>query len=334
LPSNVILVSIMPLASLIDIPESLSAYSWRAARMDDIPAMCAMLAASAEIDRPFSPASEKRLAHLYNMLGERLAQDTLLAFAPDGRLAAEAYIFFPPPDGECLALLDGHVHVSQRGRGLGSYLLAWMESRARQEFSVRGESLPQLLRASCAAHNSDRIALFEGYGFQAARYSYTMQRELGAPLPDLPLPSAVQLLPWSSASDLAVMEAFNLAFHGQWGIPQITPELWREFFTGVPNFRPDLSIVVLAGESVVGFCINWVTDTQGWVEALGVLPAWRGRGLASALLAHSLLLFHKAGLAQAALDVDAENPTGALRLYQKLGFVALREEIHFIKKLD
>jgi hypothetical protein len=68
----------------------------------------------------------------------------------------------------------------------------------------------------------------------------------------------------------------NLAFHGQWGIPQITPELWREFFTGVPNFRPDLSIVVMAGESVVGFCINWVMDTQGWVEALGVLPAWRG----------------------------------------------------------
>jgi mycothiol synthase len=331
---GVILFHVMSSASANLNPESVSSYRWRAVRKDDIPAVYAMLAAGVEMDRPFSHPSELRLAHLYGLLGERLAQDTLLAFAPDGSLAAEAFIFFPPPDGERLALLDGHVHVNHRGLGLGGYLLGWLESRARQEFSEAGESLPQLLRISCAAHQSDRIALFEQHGFRAARYSYTMQRGLDGSWLDVSQPSGVQLLPWSPAIDPAVMHAFNLAFRGQWGVPSMTPELWGEFFTGVPQFRSDLSCLALTGDDVIGFCINWVMDTQGWIEALGVVPSWRGRGVASALLAHSLNLFQQASLPQAALDVDAENPTGALRLYQKLGFAAIRQEIHFVKRLS
>jgi ribosomal protein S18 acetylase RimI-like enzyme len=180
----------------------------------------------------------------------------------------------------------------------------------------------------------DRISLFEKHGFTAARYSYTMQRDLEKLPTAAALPPNVELLPWDPVLDGAVMHAFNVAFRGQWGVPQLTPELWREFFTGVPQFRPELSCMALAGGEVVGFCINWVTQPrQGWVEAVGVLPEWRGKGLASALLAHSLNAFGKAGLTRAALDVDAENPTGALRLYKKLGFEAVKEEVHFVKQL-
>jgi mycothiol synthase len=309
--------------------------------MDDVPAVCAMLAAGVEVDRPFSPPSEAHQAHLYGLLGQDLAQNTLLALMDDNSVVAEAFIFFPPADEEHIALLDGHVHIRHRNRGLGGYLLSWLEGRARQEFGriddlkppSGGASLPQLLRTSCAAHQSDRIALFERHGFRAARYSYTMQCDLHQPKPEIPLPQGPDLLPWDPALDLAVMDAFNLAFQGHWGVPAMTPDLWRAFFTGVSQFRPDLSCVALAGDEVVAFCINWVVDGNGWIEAVGVVPDWRGSGIASALLAHSLRLFHQASLEQAALDVDADNPTGALRLYQKLGFSTVKEEIHFVKQL-
>ena len=87
-----------------------------------------------------------------------------------------------------------------------------------------------------------------------------------------------------------------------------------------------------------GFCINWVEGAgtpveEGWVEAIGVIPAWRGNGVASALMVQALSRFQAAGLRGAGLDVDAENPTGALRLYQKHGFEVAKESIHFVKQL-
>jgi ribosomal protein S18 acetylase RimI-like enzyme len=70
------------------------------------------------------------------------------------------------------------------------------------------------------------------------------------------------------------------------------------------------------------------------VVAIGVIPAWRGRRVASALLGHALHLFQAEGLQQAALEVDTQNPSGALGLYEKHGFKAVRETIHFIKRLN
>jgi mycothiol synthase len=97
----------------------------------------------------------------------------------------------------------------------------------------------------------------------------------------------------------------------------------------------------MEGDTIVGFCINWVdqarnqqaAESEGWIEAIGVLPAWRQRGLASALLAQALNLFKVEGLTQAALDVDTQNPTGALRLYEKLGFKVAKETISYVKQL-
>jgi ribosomal protein S18 acetylase RimI-like enzyme len=42
--------------------------------------------------------------------------------------------------------------------------------------------------------------------------------------------------------------------------------------------------------------------------------------VASALLEHSFNAFHGAGLTHAMLGVDTENPTGALGIYERLGF--------------
>ena len=70
---------------------------------------------------------------------------------------------------------------------------------------------------------------------------------------------------------------------------------------------------------------------EGWIEAIGVIPEWRGRGLGSALMVQSLNDFAALGFMRAALDVDTENPTGALQLYEKLGFEAVKRTIVFLK---
>lgn len=319
-------------------PADLAAFTWRAAQEGDIPAIQKMYAANREIDRSESVPSEERLRAIYALLGDHLETNTLLAFTEDGSLAAEAMILFPPGEGDQLALTDGNVHVRFRGRGLGSYLLGWLERRARQEFSAAPGGAPQLLRTSCTGGQADRIALFEQHGFQAMRYSYQMRRSLAEPIPDAPLPAGLQWAQWTAELDLSLMHAFNTAFSEHWGLQTMNEAAWREFFTGVPQFRGDLTTLAMEGDRIAGFCVNWVENAEqaqeGWIEAIGVIPAWRGRGIASALLVKSLQSFQAEGLSRAALDVDAENPTGALRLYEKHGFTIAKESIHFVKKLN
>ena len=67
--------------------------------------------------------------------------------------------------------------------------------------------------------------------------------------------------------------------------------------------------------------------SQGRVDLIGVRPAWRGRGLAPALLAEALRTFAAAGMDAAGLDVDTGNETGALRLYEGMGFGVHRTSV-------
>ena len=82
------------------------------------------------------------------------------------------------------------------------------------------------------------------------------------------------------------------------------------------------------GDEVVGCVMNQINPEEnariglqiGWLEHVSVRRAWRGRGVATALIAASLRVLRERGMAIAALGVDGENLTGALRLYERLGF--------------
>jgi ribosomal protein S18 acetylase RimI-like enzyme len=60
---------------------------------------------------------------------------------------------------------------------------------------------------------------------------------------------------------------------------------------------------------------------RGWLESVFTRRPWRGRGLARALIARSIHLLAERGMDTAALGVDADNPSGALGLYESIGFV-------------
>jgi len=326
----------------VSLPPGLSAYAWRPIQPDDLSAIHKMLMANSAVDKPDTPPSEEHLRLLLGMLGEQIDQNTRLALADDGRIAAAAMIFIPAGEEERVALVEGTVHVNHRGRGVGGYILHWMEARVRQAFGDSEDGSPQIMRTSCAVHQVDRIRLFEGHGFQAMRYSYKMRRSLSQPAIQEPLPKGLKWVRWTADLDLPLMHAFNEAFREHYGAQKMNQESWRQLFTGVPQFRGDLTYLAMDDDGIVGFCINWVEGNEeadigpldGWVEAIGVIPAWRGRGVASALLEHALQLFQTIGLRQAALEVDAQNPSGALGLYEKHGFEAMRETIHFVKKLN
>src|SRR4029077_13806074 len=71
---------------------------------------------------------------------------------------------------------------------------------------------------------------------------------------------------------------------------------------------------------------------RGWLEHISGRRPWRRRGLASALIARSLRILADRGLEQAALGGDAENPTGALSVYETMGFRRHRVGVAYRKE--
>jgi ribosomal protein S18 acetylase RimI-like enzyme len=94
-------------------------------------------------------------------------------------------------------------------------------------------------------------------------------------------------------------------------------------FLDNPQFDPELWLLAEDDGEIAGISLcqrqRSADPALGWVQTLGVRPPWRRRGLATALLQHSFAELQRRGARRAGLGVDAENPTGAVRLYERAG---------------
>ena len=235
----------------------------------------------------------------------------------------------------------GRTDPAVRGQGIGA-------RRSDGRLLVRTRSWapsPPTWRATPrrgpTSGRTDARALFEAHGFPPVRWYIEMRRLLGEALPEPVETGAVRLAGYAEMAreDAAerLRSAHNDAFTDHWGSEPIPPEDWNRRFIGDPFFRPDLSLVALDGEEIAGYSVNYVAESdwpatgvrEGWVGQLGVRRAWRRRGLATALLVRSMELFRAAGLEAATLGVDAENPSGAVAVYERVGFHPIRRSARF-----
>ena len=98
-------------------------------------------------------------------------------------------------------------------------------------------------------------------------------------------------------------------------------------------FDPSLWFLAEEAEEPAGAILCRQDLGVGWVDSLGVRPAWRRRGLGLALLRHAFGEFHRRGWPGAALGVDAANETGATRLYEGAGMRVARQYAIYQKEL-
>jgi ribosomal protein S18 acetylase RimI-like enzyme len=100
---------------------------------------------------------------------------------------------------------------------------------------------------------------------------------------------------------------------------------------------PSLWFLAMAGDKAVGYalCAKWDLEnkTYGHINGLGVLRPYRRRGIGLALLHHAFGQFYRRGKRGVSLGVDAENLTGALRLYEKAGIHVHRQFDLYEKEL-
>jgi mycothiol synthase len=263
----------------------------------------------------------------------------------DGRIIAYAQArALPDADGGRNYTVGGEVDPEVRGRGIGRALLRHniRHQRARAEREVADGDTPKERRLESWAFESvtRRVRLLETEGFGVVRWFFEMLRPNLDDIAEMPMPDGLEFRPMLPEQHRAVWAADSEAFSDHWGGMQNTDEAFHLFFSG-PEFRPDLWRIAWDGDEVAGVVMNRIMrifneqsgERRGELAGVSVRRRWRGRGLARAMVAESLRALRDEGMTSATLGVDAENPTGALGVYEANGFRVHRRGMNFRQPL-
>jgi mycothiol synthase len=261
-----------------------------------------------------------------------LERDAFVVETGDGRIVG----FEEFNNGHAHAILhtDGYVHPEYTGRGIGTSLLRVIETRAREEMLLAEPDVRVSLRSTIDNRDPGSHEIHRNEGYRPLRYHWRMEIVLDGPPPEPRFPENIELRPFIKGEhDIPVWQAQNEAFRDHWGSHDQSLEEWKHSRLDDPEFDPSLWAIAWEGDEVAGFTLNRFRMGIGWIRTLGVRRAWRKRGLGEALLYYSFGEFYRRGMKTIGLGVDAQNPTGATRLYQKAGMYTASEFVTYEKEL-
>ncbi|MBU0495215.1 MAG: GNAT family N-acetyltransferase [Chloroflexi bacterium] len=294
----------------------------------DIPALVGLINAADAVDRQERATTIPELTERFRWPGFRPTEDIFL-WEEDDRLVAYGFLRLGEGAETCEFYTYNTVHPNWRGRGIGRQVLERIIERCVERRRAEVTAPTVYVRATCGPDESERVALYESLGMTPARYFIQMVYEhVQGELPLLVVPAGIEFRPYQrGVDDRAVWAADVEAFQDHWGFHGITFEEF-EHWAHRPALRPDLSVVAWAGDEVAGLLLNEVHEDktaltgrrEGVLEALAVRKLFRRRGLGTALLVRGLQLMQQAGVETASLGTDSENLTGAVRIYERLGF--------------
>lgn len=312
----------------------------RPAELSDLDALVTLVHAAEAVDHPTWASPRDEVEDLIDNPRMDRATDSLIAFDADGR--AIAHVVVHPASGADTRVqmyVFGTVHPDVRNRGIATQLIRWGRDRAQQRLAERTETLPAWIAMYAHERTADAISAAQDAGFGIERYFLTMERDLAEEIPDVALPSDIELVSFSPEVSEGTRLGRNDAFRDHWGSQPTPQDKWERFVSG-DIFRNDLSVVAVERDTrrVVAFALSSVneddTELQGYrasyIDLIGVVRDRRGQKLAPAVIAENLRRARADGLAAVTLDVDSASPTGANSLYEGIGFRATDVEVALI----
>ena len=309
----------------VDLPEGFTA---RGANMNDVePALRMFNRWSGSVIGRDEISDPQAIRNEWKSPGFSLEDDIRLVFAPNGDLAGyiEVWTTAKPP---VHPWMWGRVDPEYEDKGIGTWLLGWAEERALRVANDLPPELRFAPRLGTYREAGKPKKLFEDTGYRHIRSSYTMLIEMDAPVPEAVFPDGITLRTYDPETDTeAVYRAVNESFRDHFGhVDEPFEEglkRFRHFVLEYEGFDPTLLFIAMDGDEIAGINIcrsrSYDDPEMGWVGTLGVLRPYRKHGLGLALLRHSFNEFYRRGRRKVGLGVDAQNLTGALRLYENAG---------------
>jgi mycothiol synthase len=311
----------------------------------DFPKMAEASMASCNVDKIESAATAEDIAILYaHLVNCDPFEDTIFAEI-NGEIIAysRGSWFFEANNGPYLYQLSGYVVPNWRRQGLGQAILHWMENRLREISTYHPPHRVKYLQVCATEDQIGLHRMLEKEGYYPVRYHNKMVRPTLDNIPHFPLPEGIELRPVSPEHYRAIWEVLDEVSQDHWGYAPPREEYYQAWLDNPHTFQPHLWQVAwdIATDQIAGHVLTYIFQAQnekfdrrrGYTEAIGVRRPWRRRGLARALIAHSLQIQKAKGMTESALGVDSENLTGANRIYEDCGFQVVKRITVYRKPL-
>ena len=298
-------------------------YSARRPTLNDVKAVAALMTAADEGAEQVSPADVEREWRGLDVNNNVWLLEAEAEFGTEPAAYAE---LLKRSDDHVAS--QGYVAPDHSGRGLGATLIELIEQRAR-ELTPQGRLTNGVIAANRAA-----VALLEQSGYHPIRHFYRMAIELSEPPPEPRWPAGLEPRPFDREHAEAFHDATEDAFADEWRYEPEPFDDWRRRRLDDPGASPDLWLAVHDQDEIAATLIcDEHRYEMGWIASLGVRRRWRRRGLGLALLHHAFTEFWRRGERTVGLGVDAENPSGATRLYERAGMHQVFDAVVYEKQL-
>jgi mycothiol synthase len=280
--------------------------------------------------------SVENLHAILTGIARDLERDSRLVFVDDsdtrytggGTLVAVGAVSAPSPGGRRTSTF-GAVHPDWQRRGIGRELFGWQAARIVEMKAAQDPAAVWDLRAGADERDVGSMRLFESFGLRPVRYFLEMVAD-PATAPEVAVPDGLRAVTYTPDLVERLYEAHMEAFADHWGFEREPYEEFRANEINCADFRADLTMIALDGDEIAGYVISYDgADGRQWVGMVGTRRPWRRQGLAGALVARSLRAAAATDRTVSVLGVDTDSPTGAVSVYERVGFTMRSRSISF-----
>lgn len=298
----------------------------------DLPAIVDLINTCDTFDNLDEGISITELENSINTPSFDKARDLRLWLDSDDNLIAVGSLWISEPSDGIDGFLSFDVHPNARCGGfnnldLEAEIFEWSASRMVEVKQERG--FPVKLRAGARNSQAQKIAALEKHGFRIDRYFFSMERSLIESIPEAKFPERFILRSINGEAEAqAWVDIVNEAFLDHWNHHPVALENVK-YWMREPQYLPELDLIATAPDGTFAAFCNCEINTEdnirnnrkaGYVGILGTRRQFRKMGLGRAILLAGLHRLKAAGMEIAELGVDADNPNGALGLYESVGF--------------
>jgi ribosomal protein S18 acetylase RimI-like enzyme len=307
----------------------------RAASEDDLQAICNLVNACEQVE---TGRINTITEHIQDQWEETdLAADTVVLATDAGQIVGYTGV---SPDSDNGVLLDPHtsVHPDYQNRGLEKTLLELADERAHRLIDEADPPIPAQIKAW--AFNTAARQRLEQAGYHVTMSDLNLEIFLSEE-PATPQDLAnITVRSYKPGQDeRAVHEVIQETFQDIGGRPRRPFEYWEEGIIKHRYFDSGELYVALSGEQIIGAitCRTYMDEVEGpegHIAQLGVLRAYRRRGIARHLMQRVFASYYRRGVLHLTISVDGHNVTGARELYESMGMRLFEQVDNLVKVLE